>query len=39
LSDARWLCIVELNRLALLFFALRYAPFAFAALLKQLRHR
>jgi hypothetical integral membrane protein (TIGR02206 family) len=34
LADARWLYIVELNGLALLFFALLYAPFAIADLLK-----
>jgi hypothetical integral membrane protein (TIGR02206 family) len=36
LSDTRWLYIVELNGLALLFFALLYAPFAIADLRKQL---
>ena len=34
LSDTRWLYIVELNGLALLFFALLYAPFAIADLVK-----
>ena len=33
LSDTRWLYILELNGLALLFFALLYAPFAIADLL------
>lgn len=37
LSDTRWLYVVELNGLALLFFALLYAPFAIADLLKRLR--
>ena len=37
LSDTRWLYIVELNGLALLFFALLYAPFAIADLGQQLR--
>lgn len=39
LSDTRWLYIVELNGLALLFFALLYAPFAIADLLGQLEGR
>lgn len=37
LSEIRWLYIVELNGLALLFFALLYAPFAMADLLKKIR--
>jgi hypothetical integral membrane protein (TIGR02206 family) len=37
LSNTRWLYIVELNGLALLFFALLYAPFAIADLLKKSR--
>jgi hypothetical integral membrane protein (TIGR02206 family) len=37
LSDTRWLYIVELEALALLFFALLYAPFAIADLMKQFR--
>ena len=37
LSDTHWLYILELNGLALLFFALLYAPFAIADLLRRLR--
>jgi hypothetical integral membrane protein (TIGR02206 family) len=37
LSDTRWLYILELEGLALLFFAILYAPFAIADLIKQFR--
>jgi hypothetical integral membrane protein (TIGR02206 family) len=39
LSDTRWLYILELNGLALLFFALLYAPFALADLCRKLSHK
>jgi hypothetical integral membrane protein (TIGR02206 family) len=39
LSDMRWLYVVELEGLALLFFAILYAPFAIADLLKYSRAR
>jgi hypothetical integral membrane protein (TIGR02206 family) len=37
LSDTRWLYLVGLEGLALLFFAILYAPFAIADLMKQFR--
>lgn len=37
LSDQRWLYILELNGLALLFFALLYAPWGMVALVKEKR--
>jgi hypothetical integral membrane protein (TIGR02206 family) len=37
LSNTRWLYIVELEGLALIFFALLYAPFAIAGLTRQFR--
>jgi uncharacterized membrane protein YwaF len=37
LSDTRWLYIMELEGLALLFFAILYAPFAIADLFKRTR--
>jgi hypothetical integral membrane protein (TIGR02206 family) len=37
LSDTRWLYILELNGLALIFFVILYTPFAIADLAKQLK--